>query len=208
MILKFIVIILIGYSLGAIPFGLIIGKLAHGIDVREYGSGNIGFANVLRVAGAKAGIATLIGDVAKGALAALIGGIIIGGDIAGIAQVVAAVAAVLGHNWSIYLKFEGGKGVDTSLGGLIAMSPWVGLACLATGLIDIFISRYVSVGSMSGAASSIVILVPLVALGHQPVEYLIYGIIVTVLIVFRHRDNIGRLRSGTESRLGQKGEER
>ena len=208
MILKFIVIILIGYFLGAIPFGLIIGKLARGIDVREYGSGNIGFSNVLRVAGAKAGIATLIGDVAKGALAALIGGIIIGGDIAGIAQVVAAVAAVLGHNWSIYLKFEGGKGVDTSLGGLIAMSPWVGLACLATGLIVIFISRYVSVGSISGAASSIVILVPLVALGHQPVEYLIYGIIVTVLIVFRHRDNIGRLRSGTESRLGQKGEKR
>jgi len=217
MLLKLVVIILLSYLLGAIPFGLIIGKLARGIDVRKHGSGKTGFANVLRTAGAKAGVLTFAADVGKGILAALLGGIIVGESAAMVgplvfdfeaAQVVAAIAAVAGHNWSLYIRFEGGRGVDTSLGGLIAMSPLIGLACLAVGLIVILIWRYVSLGSMSGAGSSILILIPLVALGHEPVEYLIYGTIATALVVYQHRDNIARLRAGSERRLGLKGEQR
>ena len=208
MAFDFVLIILAGYLIGAIPFGLIIGKLVRGIDVREYGSGNIGFTNVLRNVGPGAGIATLILDIGKGAFPAWLGGVIIGGDDMAIAQVVAAMAAVIGHNWSIYLKFKGGKGVDTSVGGLIAMSPLIGLACMAIGVTVIFTTRYVSVGSMSGSFSSIPILSPLVIMGKQPVEYLFYGVIATVLIVFRHRDNIANLRAGTERKLGQKGEKR
>lgn len=210
MIWKLSVIILLSYFLGAIPFGLIIGKLARGIDVREHGSGKTGFANVLRTAGAKAGALTFAADVGKGILAAGLGGIVIGESIAMVgplifdfqaAQILAAMAAVAGHNWSVYIRFEGGRGVDTSLGGLIAMAPLVGLACLVVGIIVILASRYVSLGSMFGTGSSILILIPLVTLGHQPVEYLIYGIIATALVVYQHRDNIGRLRAGTERRL-------
>ena len=215
--LKFLIILLLGYLLGAIPSGLIIGRLARGVDVREYGSGKIGFANVLRTAGIKAGIATFFADVGKGIVAALLAKIIFSGSIMMIgafkldfqgAQVVAAVAAIVGHNWPVYIKFKGGRGVDAALGGLIAMYPWAGLACLAIGLIIIFTSKYVSLGSMLGTFSSVVILAPLVALNLQPVEYLIYGGIATALVVFQHRENIARLRSGTERKLGEKAERR
>lgn len=217
MALELIALFLMGYLMGSIPFGLIIGKWLRGIDVREYGSGNIGFANVFRTVGAKGGALTFLGDVGKGAVPAALAGIIIGNDTASIgsvvfddqtARVIAAVGAVIGHNWSVYLKFYGGKGVDTALGGMIAMSPYVGAACLVIGVGVILLSRYVSVGSMAGAASSIVILAPLVSTDHEPVEYLAYGGAVTLLIVWRHRDNIRRLRAGTERKLGQRGEKR
>ena len=208
MFLEFVFVVLIGYLLGAFPFGLLIARMTRGINVREYGSGNVGFANVLRTAGAGAGIATFILDIGKGTVAAWLGGEIVGGDGHTAAVVVAGLAAVAGHNWSIYLKFQGGKGVNTSVGGLIAMSPWIGLACLAIGGTIILVSRYVSVGSMSGALSSILILAPLAITGREPAEYLIYCVIVTSLIIFRHRDNISNLCAGTERRIGQKGEKR
>ncbi|NQT74096.1 MAG: glycerol-3-phosphate 1-O-acyltransferase PlsY [Chloroflexi bacterium] len=217
MILDIVIVVLIGYLLGSIPFGLIIGKLVRGIDIREYGSGNIGFTNVLRNVGVKAGAVTLVCDIGKGAIPALLAIIIVGDSTAEIgsitiddqgAQVIAAIAAVIGHNWSIYLRFRGGKGVDTTLGGLIAMSPLVGLACLIIGVAIIAITRYVSVGSMLGGMIGVVILTPLVITDHEPVEYLIYAVIVALLILVRHRDNIQNLRAGTERKIGRKGEKR
>lgn len=209
--MKIVAIAMLGYFLGAIPSGLIIGKLSRGVDVRRYGSGRIGFANVLRTAGGKAGAATFCADVGKGALAAFLGGVIFGGTASGTftfdfqgAQAVGAVAAIIGHNWPVYTRFEGGRGVDTALGGLIAMCWWAGLGCLAVGLAIIFTSRYVSLGSMIGTFSSVVILAGPAAVGYQPVEYLIYGMVATCLVVFQHRDNIARLRAGTERRLGEK----
>ena len=162
MITSIILVILVAYFIGAIPFGLIISKYFKGIDVRKHGSGNIGFANVLRIVGYKAGAATLVADISKGVIAVLLAGVIIGEQHSSagsltidltIMQVVAATLAVIGHNWSIYLKFHGGRGVDTALGGLIAMSPWIGLACLAIGVLVMAIVKYVSVGSMIGTAS-------------------------------------------------------
>ena len=217
MIFEIIGIILLGYLIGSIPFGLIIGKLRRGIDIREYGSGNIGFTNVLRSVGVKAGITCLIADIAKGAVPALLGAIIIGDSTAEIGgltfddqggQAIAAFAAVIGHNWSVYIKFRGGKGVDTSLGGMLAMSPLAGAICLVIGVGTIAKSRYVSLGSMVGGCCGIIVLAPLVAADYEPIEYLIYAVIVALLIIMRHRDNIERLRDGTESKIGQKGEKR
>lgn len=217
MIFDVVFVILLGYLLGSVPFGLIIGKLVRGIDIRKYGSGNIGFTNVLRNVGVTAGAATLICDISKGAIPTLLAATIVGDNTAELgsitfddqsAQVVAAVAAVIGHNWSVYLKFQGGKGVDTSLGGLLAMSPLIGVACLVLGVAVIAITRYVSLGSMIGGCSGVVILAPLVATDHEPVEYLVYAIIVAGLILLRHRDNISNLRTGTERKIGQKGEKR
>ncbi len=210
-------IILLGYLIGSIPFGLIIGKLRRGIDIRKYGSGNTGFTNVLRTIGIKEGIVTLVADMAKGAVPALLGGIIIGDSTAEIGgltfddqggQVIAALAAVIGHNWSVYLKFQGGKGVDTSTGGLLAISPIAGLICMAIGIGTMAKSRYVSLGSIVGGCCSIIVLAPMVALDYEPIEYLVYAVIVALLIILRHRDNIERLRNGTESKIGQKGAKR
>ncbi len=215
--LKIVAIVALGYFLGAIPSGLIIGKLFRGIDVRQYRSGRIGFANVLRAAGGKAGAATFFADVGKGTIAAFLGGIIFGETVAASgtvtfdfhgAQALGAAVAIVGHNWPVYTKFEGGRGVDTALGGLIGMCWWAGLGCLVIGVAIIFTSRYVSVGSMIATFSSVVILAGPVAVGYQPLEYLLYGAVATALVIFQHRDNIGRLRAGTERKLGQKADRR
>ncbi len=214
--LKLVAVLLLGYLLGGIPFGLLISKLARGIDVRQYGSGRIGFANVLRTCGLKAGLLTFAADVGKGVVAALAGRLIVGGgvEICGmlvdfqVAQAMAGVAAIIGHCWSPYIHFDGGRGVDPALGGLFAMVPWAGAGCLAIGWVVILSTRYVSLGSMLGTASSVVILAPFVARGQQPPEFVIYGALATVIVVYKHRENIQRLLMGTERRLGERGERR
>jgi len=217
MYIEVVGVVLLGYFLGAVPFGLILGKCLRGIDIREYGSGNIGFTNVLRNVGTGAGVATLVFDIAKGAVPVLLAGIIIGNDTAEVlgftlddqgGRVLAALAAVVGHNWSLYLKFGGGKGVDTSLGGLLAMSPLAGVICLVIGVGMIAKTRYVSLGSMVGGCCSIIVIAPMVAADWSPIEYLGYAVVVAVLIIFRHRDNIRNLKAGTERKIGQKGEKR
>lgn len=217
MILKLAAVLLLGYFLGGIPFGLLIGRLAQGIDVRRYGSGGIGFANVLRTVGLKAGILTFALDVGKGLAAGIAGGLLFGGGVVVMgelsldfqaAQVVAAVAAIIGHCWSPYIRFEGGRGVDPALGGLFAMVPWAGAGCLAIGWAVILSTRYVSLGSLLGTASSVAILAPFVASGSQPLEFVIYGALATVLVSYRHRGNMQRLLSGTERKMGERGERR
>jgi glycerol-3-phosphate acyltransferase PlsY len=203
----FAAIVIFGYLLGSVPFGLVIGKL-YGVNVREYGSGKTGATNVLRVLGAKAGVAALIGDVAKGVIPVLLARFILG---LGAAEVAAALAAVIGHNWPIYTKFQGGRGVATSLGALIAMSwpvPLLAPMCLAVFAIVVALSRYVSLGSMLAALSVLVATIPLVALERIEIAYLAYGVVGTGLILLQHRDNISRLLAGTERKLGERGERR
>ncbi len=213
-ILKLIGVVLLGYLLGSIPFGLLVGRLFRGVDVREYGSGRTGVANILRTAGRRAGVIVFIADLAKGAVAVLLAGLIIGSSVATLggvnlglegAQVMAAVAAIVGHDWSVFIRFQGGRGVTTAFGGLVVMSWPVAVICFVVFLTLVALSRYVSVGSILATASVLVWMTLLVLLWGGPVEYIVYGLLATALIVFQHRDNIGRLLAGTERKLGEKG---
>ena len=179
-----------------------------GFDVREKGSGNAGTTNMLRSVGKKAAAITLVCDILKGVVAILIAMLMnkIFKDSNGALLVqIAGVAVILGHTFPIFFKFKGGKGVATSLGVLI-MSNWqIGLICLVFALILIILTQMVSVGSIAAA-----ILYPVLTLFIPqnyiiPGNYIIYSVILAVIIVFNHRENVKRLLSGTENRISFKG---
>jgi glycerol-3-phosphate acyltransferase PlsY len=209
---KFVGVVVIGYLLGSIPFGVIIGK-RKGIDVTQYGSGKMGATNVLRTAGTKAAAMVFGLDLLKGILAVVVAGLIIRRDylvINGyavgmlIAQVMAALAAVAGHNWSVFLKFRGGRGVATFFGGLVALCPFAALFGGEVFIIGAGLSKFVSLGSIAAVVSTYGVLVPLTIVYGFPIEYLIYALIGAVVILVTHRSNIARLLRGRERRLGEK----
>jgi glycerol-3-phosphate acyltransferase PlsY len=203
---KFILVIAIGYFLGAIPFGLVIGRLRRGVDVRQYGSGATGVANVTRTAGKAAGAFVFVLDIGKGAVAAIIAWAIVGSGTSEVhaAMGSAGLAAMIGHNWPVYIKFKGGRGVTVGVGALLGMYWPVGLAGLGVFFIVIVLTKYVSLASIIAASSSILISIPLVVVDHLWIEYLIFSIVGASIIIFRHRDNIKRLIAGTERKAGQK----
>jgi len=215
-IAKFVAVVIIGYLLGSIPFGVLIGRRAAGVDIRQYGSGRMGTANVLRTAGKRAAVLAACLDILKGALAVVFAGLIVGesylliGDYAlGMlsVQVLAGLVAIVGHIWPVFLRFKGGRGVATFFGGLIALWP-VGLMAAAFGgvvlISAVALTRYASLGSISGAVGTCAILVLLTMMNGFPIEYLAYTSIGAVLIIVMHRDNIARLISGKERKLGEK----
>jgi len=206
--LEFIGVIILGYLIGAIPFGVIIGRLTRGIDVRDYGSGSMGMTNVLRTVGAGAGVLVFLADLTKGAAAVAFAWLIFASLPAMVAwgQVAGGAAAVIGHSWPVYIGFRGGRGVTTGFGALLMIAWPVGLICFAIFLIVVALSRYVSLGSMLAGLSMLVVMIPFVVLDVEPFAYLVYGLIVAPLIIFRHRGNIQRLLSGTERKIGQKTE--
>ena len=212
---KFIAIIIIGYLLGAIPFGLIVSKFMSGIDVREYGSGKTGATNVIRSAGKKAGILVGVFDLMKAAAAVMLAKVIIGDNVAlvsgfpiqwQVAQAAALVAVVVGHNWSVFMKFRGGRGVAPFFGGLLAVCPAAALFGGEIWALTALRSRYMSMGSILGVLGAWSLLVPLTVVYQFPPIYLVCGLVVASIIVYQHRDNIARLQSGKERRLGDKGE--
>jgi acyl phosphate:glycerol-3-phosphate acyltransferase len=190
----------IAYLLGSIPFGLLIVKMGGGGDVRQSGSGNIGAANVTRVAGPVAGIATLLLDAGKGYLAVWVAGRWSHGNIRWITA--AAVAVIFGHMFSIWLRFRGGKGVATALGAYLPIS-WVAVAAAAVVWIVVVIFwRYVSLGSIAAAAALPFLLYELYAPHFAPPSVLsLSTVLVSTLIVWKHRDNLQRLIAGTENQL-------
>jgi len=212
-IAKFVAVVLLSYLVGSIPFGLMIAKRASGIDVRSYGSGKIGATNVLRVAGKKAAALSLVLDLLKGTLAVLFAGLVFSGDylfignntfwLARSAQVLGALVAVCGHKWSIFLRFQGGRGVATFFGGLVALCPVAAVFGGEVLFIGAGLTRYMSLGSIAGAVGTYAILVPLTIFGGFPIEYLIYALIGAIFIIVVHRDNIIRLLTGKERRLGE-----
>ncbi len=214
MVLKLIICLLIGYLIGAIPFGLIVGKLAKGVDIRNHGSGKMGSTNVLRTLGVKAGILVLMADCGKGVASVLLACVIYGhGNVISIgslnlgvnvARSLAGLAAVVGHTWPVYIGFKGGRGVSTYSAALFTLSPMYTLFPLALALIILASWRYVSLASVIGVSASVVAMAVLVALGAQPGEFLVYTVLGAGLVVFSHRDNIERLRSGTERRFGDR----
>ncbi len=189
----------LGYFLGTIPIGIIAGKAFAGIDPREAGSRNIGFTNVLRVAGKAAGIVTLVGDMGKGALAVYLARVLLepaGGD----AILAPGGAAILGHMFPVFLGFKGGKGVATALGVLLAAEPLIGGCLVGVWLASAVTWRISSLAALIAFGS-----LPFwVWLFHPtaPLAALTTGII--VLIAYRHRENIRRLRAGIEPRFGKR----
>jgi len=216
-VVKFIAVIITGYLLGSIPSGLIIGKYFAKKDVRAFGSGKIGATNVQRTVGKKAAALVLLLDILKGALAVLAAGLIVGrnymviGDDFAlgllVAQSLAALAAMAGHNWSIFLKFKGGRGVATFFGGLAALCPVAALFGGEVFIIGVGLTRFASLGSIAGVVGTYSILIPLTIINGFPLEYLIYTLIGTVVILIMHKDNIIRLITGKERRIGEKAEE-
>ena len=212
-IAEFAAVVIMGYLLGSIPFGVLISKRMAGVDIRQYGSGKMGTTNVLRTAGKKAAVIAACLDVLKGVLAVVFAGLIVGegylviGDFSlGMlaAQVLAALAAIVGHIWPVFLKFRGGRGVATFFGGLIALCPLAGLSSGAIMLIGAGLTRYASLGSIAGAVSAFIILVLLTIISGFPIEYIAYAFIGAIIIIIMHRDNIARLISGTERKIGER----
>jgi glycerol-3-phosphate acyltransferase PlsY len=212
-IAKFIYVIIMGYLVGSIPFGVLVSRMQSKVDIRQFGSGKIGATNVLRTAGRKAAAMVLVGDVLKGTLSVVLAGLVFGNDLMVVgnigigtlvAQVVAALAAIAGHNWSIFLKFKGGRGVATFFGGLMALCPPAALIGGEVFFVSAGITRYASFGSIMGVVTAYVILVPLTVLYKFPLEYLVYTLIGCLVIIVMHKDNIFRLVTGTERKIGQK----
>jgi acyl phosphate:glycerol-3-phosphate acyltransferase len=213
LIAKLIYVVLIGYLLGAIPWGVIVSRYKAKVDIRNFGSGKTGTTNVLRTAGRKAAALVLCLDLIKGSLAVLIAGFIFGDELlvvgdfgvgALVAQSVAALAAVAGHNWSIFLGFRGGRGVATFFGGLAALCPPAAIVGGEVFFVSVGFTRYASLASILGAVSVYIILVPLTIMHGFPIEYLFYSLIGGLVIIVMHRDNINRLVAGTERKIGQK----
>jgi len=212
-IAKFVAVVGIGYLLGSIPFGVLVGRRLARADVRQHGSGKMGATNVLRIAGGKAAVLVASLDLLKGVLAVLFAGLIVGGGylmvgrvgLGGLAaQVLAALAAMAGHNWSVFLKFRGGRGVATFFGGLVALCPVAAIFGGEVLVLGAGLTKYVSLGSIGAAVGAYAILVPLTIMHGFPIEYLFYTLAGTIIILVMHRDNIARLVSGRERRLGEK----
>jgi acyl phosphate:glycerol-3-phosphate acyltransferase len=210
-----VVIILLSYLAGSIPFGLIVGKLAKGIDIRKYGSGNLGSTNVSRILGFKYGLIVQIGDIVKGLIAPLVIAHIFYtrspfhdyipiNDYTFI-QIIAGIAAVCGHIWTIFAGFRGGKGVNTAVGILIGLAPVDLLIAFGIFLLVLTLSGYVSLGSIIAALSF-----PTVMFIRENIfkvgiagysTLIIFAIVLSMIIVYTHRTNINRLMAKTENRF-------
>lgn len=193
---KLVLVSVIAYFLGNFATSYLVSKVAAKIDIREYGSGNAGSTNVLRVLGAKAAAVAFLGDVLKGVAAVLIGRYIAGNY----GEVFAAVFAVIGHNWPIVLKGKGGKGIATTIGIAIPIDPIMVVIIVITGVIVITLTRYVSLASISGVTIFPIAMI----ITQKPIEYIIMSLILAFMALYRHKSNIKKLLNGTESKIGQK----
>jgi glycerol-3-phosphate acyltransferase PlsY len=191
-----------GYLLGSIPFGVIVGRL-RGVDIRKHGSGNIGASNVLRLLGPGPAVCVLAGDALKGLLPVLVGRDLL--DAWGVPHadtwvLGVALAPVLGHSFSVFLGFRGGRAVATALGALCGMLWQGGVVAVVAWLVVLAATRYISVASITGSAA-----VPIyLALARAPVQWTLFWTAVAVLIIVRHLPNLGRLLAGTETKIGEK----
>lgn len=200
--MKLILLMIVCYLLGSIPTAFIFGKLLRRIDIRKHGSGNVGATNVLRVIGILPAIFVLAIDMGKGMI-----GVTLLADMGGISQIVSrfllGLSVICGHNWSIFLKFGGGKGIATSAGVLLGLGLRIkGLGvifvvCFLIWLIIVSLTRYVALGSISAALS-----LPLTSIiFSQPIEIILFMAILSLLVVYRHKSNIRGLITGREKKI-------
>ena len=194
---------IVGYLLGAIPIGLIVGRLFGRVDLRDHGSRRTGTTNALRVLGPVPAAIVLLLDLAKGAVAVIAGAWLAGGSSVELAAAVAGTAAIVGHTWSMFIGFGGGRGVATAGGALLAMTPLTIAIVLPLMLVLLWATRYVSLASIVGAVLAPIATGSLALAGLASREAVGLAVAAALIIVIRHADNIDRLRRGTERRLGQ-----
>jgi len=192
--------IVVGYLLGSVPFGVMVGKLLKGVDVRDYGSGSSGMTNVIRTVGVRAGALVMLLDMAKSVAAILLARAFT--DSQGV-EVAAAVGAIVGHAWPVFAGLKGGKGISPGLSALFVLSPVAGLVTVLVGVPVIAITRYMSLGSIVGTLCASIALIALAFTGQAPPTYVWLVVIGGAVVIARHRDNIVSLVKGRERKLGQ-----
>lgn len=192
--MDYVIIIVFGYLIGSIPNGLIIGKKLYNVDLRQFGSKNIGATNAFRTLGLWPALWVFLTDGAKGVIAVYVASILIGTPTA---LLVGGTAAIIGHNWSVFLNFTGGRGVATGLGVIAVLVPKVTVLIFLVWAIIVYTTRYVSLASIVAA-----VLVPILIwfMGNQ-LEFLYFGIIAALFVVIRHKPNIERLLKGQELKI-------
>jgi glycerol-3-phosphate acyltransferase PlsY len=198
-ILRYLAVLPLAYLMGSIPWGYFLMHWSQGVDVRDYGSGRTGMTNVLRTGGRSMAAVVLALDVSKGVVAVLLAREILvstGGE------VVAGLLALAGHNWPVFLNFKGGRGIATGMGVLAIIAPIAAIIGMLMFIPVTLISRYLSLGSVTGVITAGLALVALAFLGMYSIAYAWYAVIGGTVIIWQHRDNIHRLLDGTERRLG------
>jgi len=195
-------LIAFAYILGSVPFGLVIAKVFYRVDIRQHGSGNIGATNCLRTLGPIAGFLVLTADVLKAMIPILIAQAVLSDspDIVPLMSVIVGLSAVIGHSYSIFLGFSGGKGMATASGIILALWPWAAPILVGIWLLVIALTRYVSLASIIVALT----LPVLVAILYPSTVYIAFSLLVGLVVVYRHRSNISRLLAGTELKMGEK----
>jgi glycerol-3-phosphate acyltransferase PlsY len=204
----------IGYAIGSIQFGLIVGRITRGVDIRDFGSGATGTTNVIRTSGAKAGVLVMLLDIGKGVAAVYIGvglahlaGITPNDDRAWVSAA-GGVAAVAGHVWPVWAGFRGGKAVASGFGAALAMNPLAAVAMIPLAALVVVSTRIMSLMTITMTPALAVLFIVLAGLGINPPAYAVYAVIAAVIIVYKHRANIERLLNGAEPKIGKGGEKR
>ncbi len=199
-LLNAIIAVVASYLLGSISFSIVIARLVKGIDIREHGSGNAGATNTIRVLGKGPGLFVFVLDIAKGIAAVLIGRLLGPDDLGDWTAVLSGLAAIIGHNWPVWFRFKGGKGISTTVGVMVTLAFVPALIAGVIAIASIAITRYVSLGSLLFAA-----FVPLlIGLIHYSLPLLLVSLLLCVFAFVRHRTNIVKLVQGTENKLGAK----
>lgn len=194
--MEYVIFGVIAYLLGSIPFALVVGRIGYKIDVREHGSGNLGATNAFRVLGTKAGIIVTLADILKGTIATLIPLVALTFVDIEVNRLIIGIFAVLGHTYPIFAKFKGGKAVATSGGIILGVNPLLFLAILCTFIFTLFLFKYVSLASMlTGVIASII------SFFMHDVLLFVLILILTVFVIYRHRDNIKRIINKTEPKI-------
>ena len=196
--MKIVLVIIICYVLGSIPFGYIVGKLFKKMDIREYGSGNIGATNAFRILGPSLASLVVIGDIGKGILSIYLVQYLNIDNL--LILTIAGLAVICGHDWSLFLGFKGGKGIATTFGVIFVFNPIISFLGLIVWGVVVIATRYVSLASIFAVISIFILTI----LFKQPYEYILFSAIILVLGIFNHKENIKRLRLNKERKIGEK----